>query len=71
MASSAVGVKLDPEITSALDLIQLLETDKHRTELIKEIVRERQVIVFTCHPHLLSHFSEDTVIVLKNGAEPA
>ncbi|WP_129726598.1 ATP-binding protein [Ectobacillus funiculus] len=44
---------------------------KQTIELIKEIVRERQVIVFTCHPHLLSHFSGDTVIVLKNGAEPA
>lgn len=39
MASSAVGAKLDPEITSALDLIQLLEADKYRTELIKEIVK--------------------------------
>lgn len=44
---------------------------KRTVELIKKIAGERQVLLFTCHSHLLSHFSEDMVIVLKNGAETA
>lgn len=44
---------------------------KQTVELIKKIAGERQVLLFTCHPHLLSHFSEDTVMALKNGTETA
>jgi uncharacterized protein YhaN len=33
-------------------------------ELIKEIAKDRQVIFFTCHAHLLTYFTEKQIIKL-------
>ncbi|MEH7459535.1 AAA family ATPase [Bacillus sp. JJ1127] len=37
------------------------------TQLIKEIAKDRQVIFFTCHAHLLSFFTEKQMIKLPRG----
>ncbi|PFY90727.1 ATP-binding protein [Bacillus pseudomycoides] len=37
---------------------------KRTTQLIKEIAKDRQVIFFTCHAHLLSFFAEKQIIKL-------
>lgn len=35
-------------------------------ELIKEIAKDRQVIFFTCHAHLLTYFTEERIIKLTH-----